>query len=183
MVTRLFRAVPGLSESRGIHKVFEAVDSVRVQEGGAAMAYSNDLRVRLVRAAQKGRSARSQADVFEVSPSTAVKWVQAFRQEGRVAAKPHGGGRRSPLSPHTDWLKARVEAEPDITLLELCSELLALGVKTSKSAVSRLLLKMGFSYKKNGAGQRTEPPRRGGKAPSLEPGSSQSRSRKTCVYR
>jgi putative transposase len=127
---------------------------------GAAMAYSNDLRVRLVRATQKGRSARSQAGVFEVSPSTAIKWVKAFRSEGRAIAKPHGGGRRSPLLPHCDWLKARVEEQADITLMELCAELLARGVKTSKSAVSRLLLKLGFSYKKNRARQRTEPPGR-----------------------
>jgi transposase len=131
------------------------------------MAYSNDLRVRLVRAAQKGRSARSQAGVFEVSPSTAVKWVKAFRSEGRIEAKPHGGGRRSPLLSHCDWLKARVEEEPDITLMELCAGLLERGVKTSKSAVSRLLLKMGFSYKKNGTGQRTEPPGRRPRAPAL----------------
>jgi len=124
------------------------------------MAYSNDLRVRVVRAAQMGRSARSQAGVFEVSPSTAVKWVQVFRSEGRVEAKAHAGGRRSPLASHADWLKERVEEEPDITLMELCAVLLARGVKTSKSAVSRLLLKMGFSYKKNRSRQRTKPPGR-----------------------
>ena len=119
------------------------------------MAYSNDLRGRLIRATQKGRSARSQADVFEVSASTSVKWVKAFRSEGRIQAKPHAGGRRSPLAPHSDWLKARVEVQPDLTLYELCIELLARGVKTSKSAVSRFLLNLGFSYKKNRSGQRT----------------------------
>jgi transposase len=74
--------------------------------------------------------------------------VKAFRSGGRIEAKPHGGGRHSPLLSHCDWLKAAVEEEPDITLMELCAGLLARGVKTSKSAVSRLLLKMGFSYKK-----------------------------------
>ena len=147
------------------------------------MTYSNDLRVRLVRAAEKGRSARSQAEVFEVSPSTAVKWVQVFRGEGRVCAKPHAGGRRSPLSLHADWLKARVEEQPDITLMELCAGLLALGVTTSKSAVSRLLLKMGFSYKKNGAGIRTGAAGRGNKAPALAGKPSQPRSAKADLHR
>jgi transposase len=139
------------------------------------MAYSNDLRVRLIRGAEKGRSARSQAGVFEVSPSTAVKWVKAFRSEGRAKAKPHGGGRRSPLEPHCDWLKARVEQQPDLTLHELCAELLTRGVKTSKSAVSRLLLCIGLSYKKNGAGQRTGASRCGCETPALARGSSQPR--------
>jgi transposase len=147
------------------------------------MAYSNDLRVRLVRAAEKGRSARSQAAVFEVSASTAVKWVQVFRGEGRVAAKPHAGGRRSPLEPHADWLKARVEEQADITLMELCAGLLALGVKTSKSAVSRLLLRMGFSYKKNGAGQRTGAAGRGCRAAALARKPGQPRSAKADLHR
>ena len=124
------------------------------------MAYSKDLRVRLIRAAGKGQSARSQADVFDVSASTAVKWVQVFRAEGRVEAKPHAGGRRSPLSGHADWLKARVEQQPDITLNELCIALSRRGVDTSKSAVSRFLLRMGFRFKKNRPGQRTGAPGR-----------------------
>jgi transposase len=118
------------------------------------MAYSKDLRVRLLRAAAK-TSARSQAGVFEVSASTSIKWVQVFRTEGRTEAKPHAGGRRSPLVPHAAWLKARVEEQPDITLNELCIELSGQGIATSKSAVSRFLLRMGFSFKKNCPGERT----------------------------
>jgi transposase len=175
-VTALER-FPNELNRQGIHKKGEAVDSASVQDGGGAtMAYSNDLRVRLIRGAEKGRSARSQAGVFEVSPSTAVKWVKAFRSEGRAKAKPHGGGRRSPLEPHCDWLKARVEQQPDLTLHELCAELLTRGVTTSKSAVSRLLLRLGFSYKKNGAGQRTGAPGCGRETPALARRSSQPRS-------
>jgi len=101
------------------------------------MAYSKDLRARLIRAVEKGRSARSQAKVFEVSASTAVKWVQAYRTEGRPGAKAHAGGRRSPLDGHGDWLKRRVAARSDITLAELCAELGGRGVATSKSAVAK----------------------------------------------
>jgi transposase len=129
------------------------------------MAYSKDLRVRLISSVAKGQSARSQARAFDVSASTAVKWMQVFRTEGRPQAKPHAGGRRSSLAPYSDWLKARVEKQPDITLKELCAELSMQGMETSKSAVSRLLLRMGFTFKKNGSGQRTGAPgRRFGKA-------------------
>ncbi len=140
---------------------------------GAAMAYSKDLRVRLIGSVERGGSARSQAKVFDVSASTAVKWVQVFRSEGRPQAKPHAGGRRSPLGQYPDWLRARVEQQPDITLKELCIELSKQGVKTSKSAVSRFLLRMGFTFKKNGSGQRTAAPGRGRGAPALarRPGS------------
>jgi transposase len=128
------------------------------------MAYSNDLRVRFIRAVNKGRSARSQADVFEIAPSTGIKWMQAYRADGREHAKPHRGGRRSVLRHHAEWFDARIRAEPDVTLKELCVELAEKkGLVTSISAVSRFLISLGYSFKKNGAGERTRPAgRRGG---------------------
>ena len=111
------------------------------------MAYSRDLRVRLIRAVEKGRSARSQAEVFDVAASTAVKWIQAHRTEGRSAPKPHAAGRRSPLDAHADWLRARVAEKSEITLVELVSELGARGIATSKSAVARFFGRIGFSFK------------------------------------
>ena len=76
------------------------------------MAYSGDLRVRLIRSVEKGKSARSQAKVFEVSGSTAVKWMQAFRAGGTRDPKPHRGGRRSALDVRGGWLRARVISKP-----------------------------------------------------------------------
>ena len=124
------------------------------------MAYSGDLRVRLIRSVEKGKSARSQAKVFEVSASTAVKWMQAFRAEGAQGPKPHRGGRRSALDAHGEWLRARVAQKADITLAELAAELGARGVAASKSAVSRFFERIGFSFKKKRAGQRAGPPHR-----------------------
>ncbi len=131
------------------------------------MAYSKDLRRRLIRSVEKGRSARSQAKVFEVAPSTAVKWVAVFRAQDRASPKPHRGGRRSPLDAHADWLKARVAAKADITLLELCAELSARGVAASKSALSRFFQRIGFSFKKKRARLRAGSSRRGRRAESL----------------
>lgn len=51
------------------------------------MAYSKDLRIRLIRTVEKGGSARSHGKAFEVRASTAVKWMQAFGREGRPAPK------------------------------------------------------------------------------------------------
>lgn len=147
------------------------------------MGYSRDLRVRLIRAVGKGLSARSQAKVFEVSPSTAVKWLQAFRAEGRKEAKPHAGGRRSPLDAQADWLKKRVAQKTDITLVELCAELAARGVVTSKSAVARFFERIGFSFKKKRSGQRADAPRRGGRPRPLGGRSKTARSAKTGLHR
>lgn len=147
------------------------------------MGYSKDLRARLIRAVGKGLSARSQAKVFEVSPSTAVKWLQAFRAEGRKEQKPHAGGRRSPLDAQAGWLRKRVAQKPDITLQELCAELSDRGVVTSKSAVSRFFERIGFSFKKKRSGQRTDAPGRGRRPRRLGGGSEKARSPKAGLHR
>lgn len=51
-------------------------------------AYSLDLRERLIDAVDAGGSARAAARRFQVSASTAVKWVQRKRETGSVKAKP-----------------------------------------------------------------------------------------------
>jgi transposase len=147
------------------------------------MAYSKDLRVRLIRSVEQGRSARSQSKVFQVSASTAVKWMQAFRAEGQEAPKPRGGGRTSPLDAEVHWLKARIVEKPDITLSELCSELAARGIGTSKSAVSRFFERFGISFKKKPAGQRTGASGRGRRTRRLASGPELSRSGKAGLYR
>ena len=147
------------------------------------MAYSDDLRSRLIRSVEKGRSARSQARVFEVAPSTAVKWMAVFRAEGRPGPKPHRGGRRSPLDAHAEWLKARVAEKSEITLAELRAELALRGVSTSMSAVSRFFERIGYSFKKKRAGVRTGSPGRGGRARGMATGAAVSRPAKARLHR
>jgi transposase len=147
------------------------------------MAYSKDLRVRLIGSVEQGASARSQAKVFQVSASTAVKWMAAFRGEGVVEPKPHRGGRRSVLDAHADWLKRRVAEQSDITLKELCAELGARGIAASKSAVSRFFERIGFSFKKKRAGLRAGSPGRGGGATSLARRATLARSKQAGVHR
>jgi transposase len=158
-------------------------ESFAVMIGEGPMAYSKDLRRRLIRAVARGLSARSQAKVFEVSPSTAVKWMQAYRREGRPDPKPHAGGRRSPLDGQADWLRARVAAKSDITLQELCLELAGRGVATSKSAVARFFERIDFSFKKKRFGQRAGAPRRRRRARRLARGSKDARPAKARLYR
>ena len=147
------------------------------------MAYSKDLRVRLIGQVTRGRSARSAAKVFEVSASTAVKWMQAYNAEGRPGPKPHAGGRRSPLDAHADWLKARVAETSHITLAELAVELKARGVATSLAAVSRFFARIGYSFKKKRSGLRAGSPGRGRSAGGVAGKSATLRSGKARVHR
>ena len=74
--------------------------------------YSRDLRERVVRGVEAGASCHEAAAAFEVSPSSAIRWVARWRQSGSVAAKPMGG-KRSPLDAHKAWLLDLIAAEPD----------------------------------------------------------------------
>src|SRR2546426_2323053 len=96
--------------------------------------YSQDLRERVVRAFEAGASCHEAAATFEVSVSSAIRWVARWRQTGSVAAKPMGG-KRSPLDAHKDWLLALIASEPDLRSEEHTSEL-----QSPCNLVCRLLL-------------------------------------------
>lgn len=54
-----------------------------------------DLLERVVSAIEEGASRREEAHRFNVCPARAVRWHEAFVQEGRTRAKPRGGDQRS----------------------------------------------------------------------------------------
>ena len=54
-------------------------------------AYSADIRGRVIARVESGSSRREAADQFEVSPSSAIRWVSSYRATGSCAAKPRGG--------------------------------------------------------------------------------------------
>jgi transposase len=58
-----------------------------------AGAYSTDLRERVLRACERGKLSRAKiAALFHIGESTLFRWLEAWRTEGRQAAKPHAGG-------------------------------------------------------------------------------------------
>lgn len=112
-------------------------------------AYSGDLRIRVIEAADTLGSARRAAAVFKVSASTAIKWVQAYRRDKQTSAKARGH-RREILEPHTAWLLAKVKSDSDHNLLELQMALeIECGVRVCVSTIWRFLDKRGYSFKKN----------------------------------
>src|SRR6266536_2084526 len=57
-------------------------------------SYSGDLRQRVIEAVEMGASRHEAADRFEVSVSSAVKWLQCWEESRSAAPKPRGGSER-----------------------------------------------------------------------------------------
>jgi transposase len=86
--------------------------------------YSQDLRERVIAAVDTGTGAYAAAPLFRVSVSYIYKALIRRRTTGEVTARRSGSGPKPKLAPHDDALRARVAAEPDITLAELQAWLL-----------------------------------------------------------
>jgi transposase len=117
---------------------------------------SNDLRVRVVEAVAAGSSRRAAAARFGVSVSSAIRWVQAWRDRGDVRAKPQGGDRRSGrIEAQAGFLLDRVERTPDVTLAELQAMLRERRMAVGIGTLWRFFDRRGISFKKNRARHRT----------------------------
>ena len=123
--------------------------------------YSLDLRERVAGFVDCGHSRHAAAAHFGVSVSFVVKLVKAFGASGRLDPKPSGGRRHAKLEPHRSFLLARVAEKDDITMPELAAELEAqTGTKADPASLSRWLIRNGYRWKKNAAGQRARSARR-----------------------
>jgi transposase len=111
---------------------------------------SLDLRMRIVRAVERGSSMREAARRFAVSPSSAIKLMQRVRATGSAAPARSGGYRRPLLKPHEADLRRLVEATPDITLAELQAELQRrFGLVSALSTIHYALRRIGLRHKKS----------------------------------
>ena len=118
--------------------------------------YSRDLRERVVRFVEEGHSRRAAAAHFKVSVSFVVNLMSAFRASGSLEPKPSGGRRHAKLEPYRAFLLTQVAERPDITMPELAAALVATtGETAAPAALSRWLIRAGYRFKKNSAGQRT----------------------------
>jgi transposase len=115
--------------------------------------YSQDLRERVVGAVEAGASCHEAAAAFEVSVSSAIRWVARWRQTGSVAAKPMGG-KDSPLDADKSWLLELIAAEPDLTLEEIRTRLRQHGISVSASSVWRFCERHKITFKKKPARSR-----------------------------
>jgi transposase len=132
-------------------------------------SYSGDLRERVIEAVETGASRHEAAERYDISVSSAVRWVQRWNETGSCLAKPRGGS-VSPLEQHVELILALVAEQPDLTLEETVAELFKRRIRTSQSAVSRFFQRHDITYKKKeSAGGGTATRRRGTGAPALDP--------------
>src|SRR5271167_2675123 len=110
--------------------------------------YSDDLRERVMEAVEAGASRREAAENFNLSPSSAVKWLQRWRDTGSAKAKPTGGS-TSPLEKHAKALLALVAQQPDLTLDEIVATMRKRRIPGSRTAVWRFFARQDFTFKKN----------------------------------
>jgi transposase len=130
-------------------------------------ACSADLRGRVIEAVEMGASRHEAAERFEVSVSSAVKWLQRWRESGSSAPNPRGGS-ISPLEKRAAQVLALIAEHPDLTLMETVAELGRRRIRTSKSALSRFFARHGITIKKKPASGRTGARRRGSRAAALD---------------
>lgn len=150
-----------MSESIGIDSLFRGQTMPK--------SYSKDLRERVIEAVEMGASRREAADRFEVSPSSAVKWLQRWRKSKSAVPKPRGGS-VSPLERCATRVLAVIADHPDLTLLETVAELRRRRIQTSKSALSRFFARHNITFKKKPASGGTGASGCGSRAPTVAAG-------------
>ena len=117
-------------------------------------AYSQDLRDRVLRACERGESPTTIAQRLEVSRVWVYQVWNRYQQSGRRVSLKIGGYRRSKLQDSEDLLRSWVKAEPDLTLVEICTRLKAQGIGVSPSTLWYRLDRLGLTFKKNAARRR-----------------------------
>ena len=115
------------------------------------MAISNDLRIRVVRKVGSGMSCRRAAAHFDVSPSSAIRFVQRYEEEGTVAVK-QPPPRKRRLDPYGDDILRWIQETPDMTLEELSARLGEVhGMEAPTSTIDDWFRAKKTSWKKNRA--------------------------------
>ena len=121
------------------------------------MAYSMDLRTRVLEDRDAGLAAADVAAKCRVSLSWVNRLVQRRRETGEVAPRPQTVFKKQAFAGQEDRLRAVVDAQPDRTLAELRE---AMHSSASLSSVWRALDRLQLTVKKNGTRRRTTSPGR-----------------------
>jgi transposase len=110
-------------------------------------AYSKDLRGRVLAAIDAGGTPQAAARRFAVGRSTAYRWAQAARVEGRRQAKPMRGGPAARITGEVEAALLSVAGSPDHPSLGEIAALLAekTGVRVHLSTVYRALRRAGWT--------------------------------------
>jgi|SRR5947209_6822660 len=112
-------------------------------------AYSQDLRERVVRAVDQGKSRNEIVSLFNVSLSTIKRYLRQRREQGHIRPKMIPGRPAIKRAVLQAALRVQLEAHPDATLQEHCEMWEEReGIKVSLSTMSRAILLLGWTRKK-----------------------------------
>jgi transposase len=117
-------------------------------------AYSQDLRDRVLRGLERGEGPTAIARRLEVTRAWVYQVKDRFENLGERCSHQLGGYRRSRVEGKEDQLRRWIQAQPDLTLEQLCELLAGQGVKIKGPALWHQLHKWGLTYKKNRSRQR-----------------------------
>jgi len=118
--------------------------------------YSMDLRERVIETVAAGASRREAAELYGVSASVVVIWVQRWEATGSIVARPSGGS-VSPLEDHAE-----------LTLDEVVAAMAKARIAGSRTAVWRFYERHGITFKKNSVRGGAKACRRGPRTPTLD---------------
>ena len=109
--------------------------------------YSRDLRERVLAAIEAGETPEAAARRFAVGRSTAYRWAQAAREEGRRRAKPMRGGPAPRITGEVEAAMLGLAGGPDQPgLAEIAARLAeATGVRVHLTTVHRALRRAGWT--------------------------------------
>ncbi len=113
------------------------------------MAYSMDLRKRVLKDLDAGQKTSAVARKYSVSPA----WVRRLKQRraatGEIGPRPQRHGRVSAAVTHAEAIREAVRQAPDATLDEYCRRF---HLPMSRTALSRALVVLGLTRKKSRSG-------------------------------
>ena len=114
-----------------------------------ARALGEDLRFRVLKAADEGASARQAAARFGVGVSSAIRWI-ARAKIGELSPRPQGRRRGSRLDSYADFVFGMIDDRKDITLNEMVERLEAeCSIRVGRSTLSDWLRGHGWTFKKS----------------------------------
>ncbi len=113
-------------------------------------AYSMDLRVRVLEAAEAGETTAELADRFAVSTAWVRRLRQRHRDTGEVGPRVARPARPRKLQPHLPRIRELLAATPDLTLAELRDEL---GVVVALSTLWAAVRGLGLTFERRRPGR------------------------------
>jgi transposase len=112
-------------------------------------AYSYDLRLRVLRAVDQGRSRAEIVAMFAVSLATLKRYLKRQRETGDVRTKPIPGRPAKKGAALQTGLLSQLDTYPDATLAEHCQMWeTAQGVQVSSATMSRAIQRLNWTRKK-----------------------------------